>query len=325
MKLGRAGELPLIEGIRTRFAPASRSILTGIGDDCAVLRPGAGRMVVTTDLMAEGVHFDPAYTTPRQLGHKLISVNVSDVYAMGGSPAHVLLSLALPARSDTRFLDGLLDGVHEALSLYRASLVGGDISSSGDGAVLNATVIGYARRPVLRSGARPGDRIYVTGPLGDAAAGLELLKRIGKPVDLGRPRQRPLKWSIMEPLLHRHLMPVVRAPGAIAARATAMIDISDGLSLDLWRLAEESGVGARIYEERLPLSDAMRQAAARLCLDPLELALAGGEDYELLFTAPRRVRVRGVCIGEVVAGGLTLVHPDGTTEPLRPRGYLHFG
>jgi thiamine-monophosphate kinase len=167
MRLSQVGELALLEKIRARFSKKSRAVLTGIGDDAAILRIEPGELLATSDMMVEGVHFDRALITPFQLGFKLVSVNVSDIYAMGGKPRFVLLDVAAPDETGTGFIDGLLDGVASANERYGMSLVGGDVSSSMDGVVLSATVLGKGDRSVKRSGAKPGDGIYVTGNLGD--------------------------------------------------------------------------------------------------------------------------------------------------------------
>ncbi len=247
---------------------------------------------------------------------------------MGGATSALLVGLAAPGDTAARVIDRIFEGVSEGLGRYNIALVGGDVSASTGGICLSATVIGYARRPVLRSGAAIGDIIYVTGPLGDAACGLQLMKRHGRPVELAR-RQRigSLRWDVVRPLIARHLMPEARS--APEGKVNAMMDISDGLSIDLFRLCEESGRGARIEEGAVPLSGALREAAGSLGLDPLTLALDGGEDYELLFTMPHNVRPPGgaVAIGRITAqaDGLRLRRADGRTTRLKPAGYRHFG
>jgi thiamine-monophosphate kinase len=324
MRLSQAGELSLLENIRSRFAGKSRNVLTGIGDDSAVLRPCSGELLATSDYMLEGVHFDLRHMTPLQLGFKLVSVNVSDIYAMGGSPRHMLVSIAAPADTKMSFMDGLFDGIEAAIGFYGMSLVGGDVSASKSHVVLSATALGCARKAVRRSGARPGDLIYVSGNLGDSACGLELLRQIRKTVDLEQPINKPLKWGVMGPLLKRHLMPEARRPGAFAGRATSMIDISDGLFIDLGRLCAESGVGARIFEKSIPMSRQLRAAASSLDLDPLSLATTGGEDYELLFTAPPRRKISAIRIGEVTQSGMVMVDRRGEETAIAPEGYTHF-
>lgn len=324
MRLSQVGEAAIIDEIRSAFPRAAGAVKVGIGDDAAVLNLRGGNLLVTKDLMLEGIHFDLSLVTPFQLGFKLVSVNVSDIFAMGGSPSFMLLGLAAPGDMKKSFLDKMLLGIRHALDLYKLRLVGGDLSASQGALVLSATVFGKARKVIKRSGARPGDKIYVTGPLGDAACGLHLLRRIGKPVDLDRPCKRPLSWQCMEPLLRRHLMPVVRRPGLISRLASAMIDVSDGLLLDLKRLCDESRTGARIYHERLPVSPGLMEACRTLAIDPYKMVFSGGEDYELLFTAPSSGRLRVTCIGEVTKSGFSVVQADGTESAVSPEGYLHF-
>ncbi len=326
MKLSQKGELPLLEKIRKRLSRKTRAVLTGIGDDAAVLRPGGrGKLLASTDMMLEGVHFDLGLVTPRQLGFKLLSVNVSDIYAMGGRPAFALLGIAVPGDTDEEFIEKFLDGIEEACNRYKVSVVGGDVSSSKKGMAFSATIMGYVEKPLKRSGARAGHGIYVTGALGESACGLELLKRIGHCVEFETPVKMPLKWKFMEPLLRRHLMPDARRPGAWSKRASALIDVSDGLLIDLTRLCAESNAGARIYAGIIPLSKELIVVSMALGRDPLGFALSGGEDYELLFTAPGKSRIRGAtCIGEITESGMSIVHEDGTERAFGPEGYQHF-
>jgi thiamine-monophosphate kinase len=326
MKLSDIGELSLLGRIRSRFAPGAKDVIAGIGDDCAVVVPRQHPLLLTTDMMTEGVHFDLGFTTCFQVGFKLVSVNVSDIFAMGGIPRFVLLDLAVGKETDERSIESFFDGVQSAMHVYRVRLVGGDLSSSKSGMVVSATLVGHAQKPVMRSGARPGDRIYVTGNLGDSACGLELLKRIKRPlsIETGEKTNSPLAWRTMRPLLERHLLPKARKPGKIARVATSMIDVSDGLFMDLSRLCDESGVGAAIYMRDLPLSAHMRRAASALELEPYTLATSGGEDYELLFTAPRGRKVDAILIGEVTESDRIFVKRNGKEVQFSPEGYQHW-
>jgi len=324
-RLKDRGELALLKEIQKRFRGRAKDVVAGIGDDCAVIVPRKDKLLLTTDMMVQGVHFDLAFTTYFQLGFKTISVNVSDIFAMGGSPRFALLDIAAPEDTQENSLNAFFKGVEKALRGYCITLVGGDLSAS-DTLVVSATLIGYAQQPVLRSGARPGDKIYITGNLGDSACGLELLKRIKRPVSLetGERIHTPLGWSTMRPLLKRHLLTEARNPGRIADIATAMIDVSDGLFIDLYRLCEESRMGARIYITQLPLSAQMIKAASYLGKEPDVLATSGGEDYELLFTAPPRRRVDASCIGEITDSERVIVDRDGSERPFSPEGYQHW-
>jgi len=335
MKLSQIGELTILEQIRKRFEKRSPDIVIGIGDDAAVLKPFKKNILVTTDMMVEGVHFNMDFITPYQLGFKLVSVNVSDIYAMGGIPRFLLLGIAMNKNTVTETFDTFFDGVHEAMKHYGLSLVGGDISSASKGMSLSATLIGYAEKCLKRSGAKKGDRIYVTGNLGDSVCGLELLKKIKRPIHLEKNRstfnvQRLTKklgltWEDVEPLLTRHLMPKARDPRRFIRYATSMIDISDGLLIDLSRLCDESKVGARIYTKNIPVSSELKKAASCLGISPIRLALSGGEDYELLFTAPRDKRVKAIYIGDITESERVIIDPSGKKRTFSAEGYQHFG
>ena len=184
MKLSQIGELSLLEHIRRTFSRKTKDIIVGIGDDAAVVNPSGKRILLTTDMMAEGVHFDLRFVTAYQLGFKLISVNVSDIYAMAGKPSYVLITIAVCSKTRTEFINNFFQGVEAALKRYKIVLIGGDVSSAVNDIALSATVIGHAENFVQRSGARAGDRLYVTGPLGDSACGLAVLKQIGSTVPL---------------------------------------------------------------------------------------------------------------------------------------------
>jgi thiamine-monophosphate kinase len=336
MKLSQIGELSLLEQIKKSFKKKSRNIVVGIGDDAAVLKLTDKNLIVTTDMMVEGVHFDLGFITPYQLGFKLISVNVSDIYAMGGKPFYLLLNIAVKKDMDTKFITRLFDGVKDAINLYDTCLIGGDLSDTNIGMALSATVIGRVKRHIPRSGAKIGDKIYVTGNLGDSACGLELLKRIKRPVPLQKNRSTfnvrrfsknlklGLSWNTIDPLLMRHLMPEARDPKKFITYATSMIDISDGLLIDLWRLCDESKVGARIYIEKIPVSSELKKAALSLGIPPINLALSGGEDYELLFTAPDSKKVEAVYIGEIIKSERLIVDSSGKEKSFTAKGYQHF-
>jgi thiamine-monophosphate kinase len=291
---------------------------------------------MTTDMMVEGIHFDLRFVTPSQLGFKIVSVNVSDIYAMGGAPAFLLLDIAAGKATEGVFLASFLYGVRKALDFYRVDLVGGDLSSSKGGMAVSATVIGYAKRPVLRSGARPGDRLYVTGNLGDSGCGLEVLRRIKRTVPIeqedcdgplniiAKLERLGIAWKDAAPLIRRHVMPEARNPRGLRNKATSMIDISDGLFIDLSRLCEESGVGVRVFIGKIPLSPGMRRTARALGIEPHSLATGGGEDYELLFTAPPRRKIALPCIGEITLSGMVVEGPGKREHELRPEGYTHW-
>jgi thiamine-monophosphate kinase len=258
-------------------------LLKGIGDDCAVLRKeGDSCLLLTTDTLVEGVHFDLAWHSPYLLGRKSASVNLSDIAAMGGKPYACLLSVGFPGKVPA-WLDDFMKGFNEVLRAHGTLLVGGDTVMSRNDTVISVTLLGEVNRNKVcyRSGAKQGDMIWITGPLGNAAAGLELCSR-----GLCSGEDVPDKW---QDLIMAHLDPEVQVElGDILASSGfvhAMMDISDGLATDLAHLCHESGVGAEIDRNLLPVDDILRQAAAVLGKSPMDLVLRGGEDYQLLFTA----------------------------------------
>ena len=289
-------------------------LIRGIGDDCAVLRPRRGHeLLVTTDFSLENVHFRRDWHTPASAGHRCLARGLSDIAAMGGEPLAAFLSLALPADLPQRWADGFLDGFLRLARKFNTPLAGGDIAQSPAGVLADIVVIGSLAqgRALLRSGAKPGHMIYVTGALGASAAAVEQLRadRKVRPAP-HRPHFFPEpRLAIGRVLRERHL-------------ASSAIDLSDGLSTDLSHICEESGVGALVSAESIPVA-----AGATL-----ELALHGGEDYELLFTAPARTHippeiagVRVTRIGEVTRSQrVFLADPDGRRHPLPPRGWEHF-
>jgi thiamine-monophosphate kinase len=305
-------EKALIARIR-RQAGAGRGVLQGIGDDCAVLRiPSGHEALVTTDFSLEGVHFRREWYSPESIGHRCLTRGLSDIAAMGGEPIAVFLSLALPQALPQRWVDRFVNGLTRLAHQFQGTLAGGDTAQSPAGILADIMVLGSVPRgkAVLRSGAQPGDGIYVTGSLGSSAAALKQLMAGSKPA-LRR--------------FQRHLFPQPRMEAGQLLRrkslASSMIDLSDGLSTDLAHICEESGVGAEVWADNIPRDS---QVA-------LDLALHGGEDYELLFTAPANKtilkQIGGVAateIGRVIRGqGMFLISESGR-KPLRPQGWEHF-
>lgn len=328
MRLSELGEFGLIEKIRRSFSVKSPRAPLSIGDDAAALAVSPSSMLLaTTDMLVEGVHFDLSYTDFFSLGWKSAAVNLSDIAAMGGIPRFCLTALAIPPGIGTEQIADFYKGFGAVLREHGVLLVGGDTCSSRKGFIVTVTALGETEKALLlrRSGARPGDRIFVTGTLGDSAAGLEILKKRGR-------RQA----SGVKRLVEKHLRPVPRVEWgrkiAQSRCATSMIDVSDGLTLDLSHLCDESGAGAQIFSGKIPLSNALRGSAGALTGPVLDYALAGGEDYELLFTAPPRklknlrgLKIQATEIGIVTkARGISLVGTDGKKKPLTPQGYDHF-
>lgn len=334
MKLSQAGELRLIRSIRKKFAGTRPPVCQGIGDDAAVVRshtPGGMDLLLTTDVQVEGVDFDLRYCPFHQIGFKALAANLSDIAAMGGIPRFSLVTLGLSRHLTTDLVDELFSGMADLADAYQVQLIGGDVSATPGAMFAGVTIIGAVPRgrAVLRSGARVGDQIFVTGTLGDAAAGLELARsgRFGSTSQLQ--------------LIQRQFYPIprVREGRLLAGKgmASAMIDLSDGLATDLRHLCDESRVGAEIEAEAVPLSGPLREHARKNKKNPLQYALTGGEDFELLFTVPKnrgtrlsrlaaREAVRITRIGRVLprSQGIRLLDARNRIRPLPKRGYEHF-
>jgi thiamine-monophosphate kinase len=307
MRLSDLGEGALIRRIRDRFPTVNATL--GIGDDAALLEVPPGHSVVyCSDLMAEDTHFIRNLNPPDSVGYKAVAVNVSDVGAMGGVPTHFVLSLAAPGDLEVDWVDGFYSGIERACREFGVSLVGGDTAAAKT-IFVDVSMIGRVPtgKAVRRSGARAGDKIYVTGTLGGSMRGLDLLKSGTNP---GASTKR-----------HLYPEPRHRVGAAVCGKAHAMIDVSDGLSSDLTHIIEESKVSARIYKDRLPLAQGATESEA----------LHGGEEYELIITAPNLPsEIEGVQlshIGEIVesAGKHQVLLIDGTNQSvIEPRGWDHY-
>jgi thiamine-monophosphate kinase len=323
----------LIAAVAKLLSGDAPGVQLGLGDDAALVEPGRGSTVVTTDMLLEGVHFELGAIAPADLGAKAIVVNVSDVAAMGGSPRYAVVSLGIPPTIETAWVIELFGGMRTACDEYGLSLVGGDTNRAA-AVTIAPTVIGEvpSGAAVRRDGARPGDLIGVTGSLGAAAGGL-LLSRL-HPSKLGRALGEPWGRTLLE-ALHRPVARVGEGQTLAQVGATAMMDLSDGLAKDLSRLCAASACGARIQTSAIPVSDALRAASAALGVDPVDLALSGGEDYELLATldatafdrardeVDERFGVTLTEVGVIIDEGLVAVGPDGE-RPLEPKGWDHF-
>lgn len=299
--------------------------LSAIGDDCAVLPKDADTdIVITTDMLVEDIDFRFDWSDPEFIGHKSLAVSLSDVAAMGAKPTTALVSIAIPERLwRTSFLDKFYEGWNSLASQFDVELIGGDISRTTDKFVVDSIVMGEVARgkAVLRSGAKPGNKIYVTGPLGGAAAGLKLLESgiLLESVD-----------TRLQKLIDRQLVPMPRfGPDITQLEPTAMIDISDGLSSDLAHICRSSGVGAKIVADEIPIMDEMSALNAKPD-EILDLALNGGEDFELIFTLDAKKNMLAVfeqynCIGEITANvdSIELITGDRSRE-LPPKGFEHF-
>ncbi len=327
MQIESLGEFALIQRLAQLLPVPGAEVVKGIGDDAAAIDLGDGRMLIlTTDMLVEGVHFDLATTSARDLGYKSLAVNLSDLASMGCGPGYGLISLGLPPDFEVEMAEELYRGMAECAERWGGQLVGGDTVSSPEGLVINMalTAIMPAEIMLTRSGAHIGDMVLVTGNLGESALGLELLKR-------GVTREDDAAHACIQ----RHLRPVPRLSiGAAvkAAGATAMIDCSDGLLADLGHICEASEVGAVVEADWLPISEGARRVADELGMDALQAALSGGEDYELVITmqperaeaAAARLDLTPVGIIVIASEGVKVADARGHALPVESPGYEHF-
>ncbi len=329
MDLREIGEFGLIRQIRKWINFSSPALIQGIGDDVAVIEVGTKVLLVTTDILIEGIHFDLSWMDPYLLGKKSLAVNLSDIASMGGIPKYFLVSIGLSKNLPVSFISSFYFGLKQEANRFRVELIGGDTSLSKK-MIVNICLLGEGgkRNLLFRKGARVGNDLFVSGSLGDSALGLKLLQE-----------KKKIKGS--EGLIKKHLSPNPRVElGQALAKhhlATAMIDISDGLLIDTSHLLEESGVGARIWEDRIPLSRLYRKWVRSFSKNPFRFALSGGEDYELLFTAPSTMREKIASlarsfkipitrIGEILAKeeGLHMISKDGEDNSPSRLGFEHF-
>jgi thiamine-monophosphate kinase len=333
MRISDLGEFGLIRNIQRLFLRKSSSALIGIGDDAAALKVSSSKtLLVTTDMLLEEIHFDFTFTDFHSLGWKSAAVNLSDIAAMGGVPRYCLTSIGIPDHISVEQIKDFYRGFLFLMKTHKTVLVGGDTCHSGKGMVISVTVLGEIEKTKIlaRSGAKSGDRIFVTGTLGDSAAGLEILKNGARGQGLKS------RGAEAKRLIDKHLRPVARvAEGraiALSGCASAMIDISDGLSSDLSHICEQSGVGAEIRSDRIPISPALLKLSGGLTMPVLFYALSGGEDYELLFTVPpgkiKRLQSLHIPVTEIgtIKRGKTVLLLNGSNRKrrLQPDGYDHF-
>ncbi len=286
------GEFGLIDRLTQNRDTVQSSTLLGVGDDAAVIDHFGRQTVVATDILIEGIHFDLAYTPLKHLGYKSVVVNLSDIYAMMATPTQITVSIAFSNRFSVEALDELYEGIHAACKNYQVDLIGGDTSSSHKGLILSITALGEVapNKFVTRGGAKKGDLFCVSGTLGDAFLGLTILER-EKKIFLESPGVQPdlegkshIVGRLLKPEPRRDVVERLEALGIVP---TSMIDVSDGLSSEVLHICKNSGCGAVIYEEKIPIHQEARDFAYQLEIDPTACALSGGEDYELLFTIPQ--------------------------------------
>lgn len=337
-EISTLGEFGLIDRLTKELPHFNASTLRGVGDDCAVLQYNDNdtRVLVSTDLLVEGVHFDLTYTPLKHLGYKAAVVNFSDVYAMNGHPRQITVSLAISRRFTVEHIDELYAGIRLACERYGVDIVGGDTTASHSGLVICITVVGDAPKDkiVYRDGAKDTDLICVSGNLGAAYMGLQALER-EKVASAGRADFQP-DFAGKEYILERQLKPearrdVIEDLAKEGIVPTSMMDVSDGLSSELLHLCKDSDTGCRVYEDRIPIDFQTAKMAEQLNMNLITAAMNGGEDYELLFTVPLHAhetikRVPDVkVIGHITKPslGCCLVTRDGAELPIRAQGFNH--
>lgn len=328
-------ESEIISMLRKR-AGLKEGVLVGIGDDGAVIQTTAGSdLIACCDLMVEGVHFRSEWTPAKMLGWKALAVNLSDVAAMGGVSKFAMISIAIPHKCSSEFVDEIFGGIFELADASGVSIIGGDTSGSRDSLFIDISVIGECQngKAVSRRGAKIGNRVYVSGSLGASAIGLKLLEG-GFRLDDSLAVTDPRRQAVLRHLAPEPRLRLGRALGE-AGIATSMIDISDGLSTDLWHILDESNCGAVIHADAIPVAECVRSLASEVPgIDPLRVALNGGEDYELLFTAPpeNNQRIAALAetlglpikpIGEIVALKQLQLDQYDRVDSVQPSGYEH--
>jgi thiamine-monophosphate kinase len=337
VEISQLGEFGLINRISSNFTLQQKTSVKGIGDDAAVIDAGEDYLLLSTDMLVEGIHFDLAYMPLQHLGYKSVAVNVSDIAAMNGKAEQITVSLALTNRFSVEAIDELYKGIRAACQNYGVDLVGGDTTSSVSGLVISVSVTGRVKkdRVAYRNGAKPNDIICVTGDLGAAFMGLQVLVR-EKEVYLTDPNMQP-NLENFEYIVSRQLKPEARTEviadlHEAGVVPTSMIDISDGLASELFHISTQSGAGVRIYEDKVPIDELTFQTAIDFKLDPIVCALNGGEDYELLFTIRKDDLDKIKNHPDIHTIGYVhdrkdqnvLISKQGTVVPLSAQGWSHF-
>ncbi len=335
-RIAEIGEFGLIERLTQHIQLKNKSTLKGVGDDAAVMDYGNKCVVFSTDLLTEGIHFNLMYVPLKHLGYKAVIVNLSDIFAMNALPRQITVNLALSGKFSVEAVEELYSGIYLACENYGVDLIGGDTTSSLTGLTISISALGEADEKdlVYRSGARPGDVLCVSGDLGGAYAGLQLLERENEVFKVNPEMQPQLEGY--DYILQRQLKPearldVVNAFEKLQVKPTSMIDISDGLSSEIMHLCKNSKVGCRLFEEKVPMDNQTKQMAGELNINPLVAALNGGEDYELLFTlSPEDAeKIKNdpdfTVIGEITEAseGTNLIATGGSAIPLQAQGWKH--
>lgn len=331
------GEFGLIDRISSGFMLRNTSSLKGIGDDAAVIDAGEEVMLLSTDMLVEGIHFDLSYTPLQHLGYKAVAANVSDIAAMNGKPEQIIVAMAVSNRFSVEAIDMLFEGIRAACDEYKVDLVGGDTTASPAGLVINVSVLGRTKKgnEVYRSGAKDNDVLCVTGDLGGAYIGLQILER-EKEVFLANPNMQPEldkhEYAVGRQLRPKARMDIIYELADLGVRPTSMIDVSDGLASELMHISKNSKVGVRIFEDKIPIDQDAFNTAVEFNLDPFTCALNGGEDYELLFTIHQAdveklknhsdIQMIGYIHADPTQN--VLITKNGNVVPLKAQGWVHF-
>ncbi len=332
-ELKTLGEFGLIERISSKFQLQNSESIKGIGDDAAVIDCGDSYLLVSTDMLMEGIHFDLAYTPLKHLGYKAVAVNISDIAAMNGIPQQITVNIGLSNRISVEAIDEFYEGVKIACENYKVDLVGGDTNSSASGFVISITAIGKVQKDKIsyRNGAKDNDIICVSGDLGAAFFGLQILER-EKQVFLANPNMQP-ELNEKEYLIGKYLKPEARTDiihelNEKELVPTSMIDISDGLASELIHLCRQSDLGAVIFEDKLPIEDITMLAATEFNFSPITAALNGGEDYQLLFTVSQSDFEKIDKMADIMPIGymrsdkkIELVLKNGSTATIKAQGW----
>ncbi|MDB5001205.1 MAG: thiamine-phosphate kinase [Mucilaginibacter sp.] len=334
----KLGEFGLIDHLTKNIKLTQKSSIKGVGDDAAVLDFGGKKTLISTDMLLEGIHFDLAYTPLKHLGYKAVQVNLSDIYAMNGTATQVTVSIGMSSRFPLEAIEELYEGIYLACDKYGVDLIGGDTTASKQGLVISITSIGYADEKdiVYRNGAEEGDLICVSGDLGGAYTGLQLLER-EKLVYMENPNIQP-DLEGKDYIVERQLKPEARKDiidllQDMQVKPTAMIDVSDGLASELLHICKQSNKGCKLYEEKIPIDPMTYETAREFNLDPTVCALSGGEDYELLFTVKQadydkiKFKLDFTIIGYITEpnAGCNLITKSGNMHELKAQGWNAFG
>lgn len=336
-EIGELGEFGLIDRLEKSVKSFNEETVKGIGDDASVYKTGEELLLVTSDMLLEGVHFDLSYAPLAHIGYKAVSVNVSDIAAMNGTPKQITVSLGLSNRFSVEAVEALYEGINAACEDYKVDLVGGDTTSSQSGLVISITAIGSvnSRTVTYRNTAQNKDILCVTGDLGGAYIGLQILNR-EKQEFIANPNMQPkldqYPYTVGRQLKPKARMDVIHELNQLGVKPTSMIDLSDGLASDLFHICKQSGLGAAIYEDKLPIDKETYETAAEFSIDPNTCVLNGGEDYELLFTIPQddfeKIKnhpdIHTIGYMHEAEKGKVMVTRNNNTVALQAQGWKHF-